>query len=160
MLIARFIEACTSDQNNRALDKTKGSSATQLKYVHSNPHNTPNTYITHTPQYTHTHCTYVDESRVVATGQIVQNAGLVQKRQLSHVLHFVELWRVHLLCFIFVHLCLLPIYRDCQLLAALPYNAALNKALFWVRDPYQLLLGPVRMSNGVVDLPTLHLQIL
>ena len=42
--------------------------------------------------------TYVDEAGVVTLAQVVENAGLVEVGQPRHVLKFLKLGRVHLLC--------------------------------------------------------------
>ena len=57
--------------------------------------------------------TYVDETTAVARSQIVQDGRLVQVGQVGHVLHFLELWRVHLLNRIFLH-CLLLQEKQCS----------------------------------------------
>lgn len=41
--------------------------------------------------------THVDQSRVVSVLDVVQHRGFIQARQLGHVLHLVELGRIHLL---------------------------------------------------------------
>lgn len=47
---------------------------------------------------------YVDESRVISVLEVVQHRSLIQTGELSHVLHFVELRRVHLLDVVLVYL--------------------------------------------------------
>lgn len=99
------------------------------------------------------HHTHVDEAGVVAVLQVVQYRRLVEAGELRHVLHLVELGRIHLLDIVLVHRDLLAGVGELHdaLLSLLLLDGARFEARPLRGHPYQLLGSPVSLLQGVVD---------
>lgn len=83
----------------------------------------------------------------------MQDGGLVQTRELGHVLDFVELGRVHLLDVILGHPNALAGVGDLDLdlVPDLALDAGGDEAMVAVGDPYEALLRPLRLRRRVLE---------
>ena len=104
--------------------------------------------------------TYVDEAREVSLLDVVKDRSLVEAGQVSHVLLFVVLGRVHLLHVVLADqhplASLLELHLHIVPLASL--HAGGHEALALMRHPDQLLLGPLGLGGGVSEAVPVHHQ--
>ena len=107
--------------------------------------------------------TYIDQTGIISVLDVVQDGCLIQTRQICHILHLVELWRVHLLRVRLGdgHLLARLLQLHLHVFAHLLLLTRRDKALLVVRHPYQLFGGPLRLRGGVVgEVAILHHQVL
>lgn len=105
--------------------------------------------------------THVYEPRVVSVLDVVQNGGLVEAREVGHVLDLVELGRVHLLDVVEAHDHLLARVGDLDLdlVTTLSLDAGGHETLALVRNPHQPLLGPLGLRGRVIEVVPVHGQV-
>lgn len=92
----------------------------------------------------------------------MEDRGLVEAGEVSHVLLLVELGRVHLLDVVFGDELSLSSVHDLHLdlVAAVLLDGGRDEAVGLVGDPDELLLGPFCLSRGVVEGTTVDNQVL
>lgn len=108
------------------------------------------------------HGTYINQTGIVPILEIVEDAGLVQTSQLGHVLHLVELGRIHLLDVV-------PgdegpltgvLELDLHLVVLLALDAGGDEALVLVRHPHEPFLRPFRLCGRIIVAVPVDIQVL